>query len=159
MPSAITPIASITTTTAVNSIVFSSINQTYRDLLVVVRGNMTSGGWNMGISLPSGLWHRTYLQTFGGGSTPTGSGTNTSLLHSQFSSGNLSYEVIIYDYAQTDKFKSFTMMDGSNNGGAAGMTLHVGSHNVTSALTQLTVSAPGTTLVAGFSVSIYGVSL
>jgi hypothetical protein len=160
MPSAITPIATITTTTAVNTIVFSSISQAYRDLLIVVRGSVTSPSTNyLGISLPAGLWHRTQLLN---SSSIQGSGTNTANLYGQGTNsfGNQVYELTVYDYSTTDKFKSFTMMDGTNQSStAAPFSLQVGSHDRTNALTSFTVSAAGTTLVAGMTVSVYGVSL
>lgn len=161
MPSAITPIATITTTTAVNSIVFSSISQAYRDLRIVLRGSMTSGGLTAGVTLPAGLWHRTYAQARLTGD-PEVSGTNSAQLQGNYSSSNGPEltEITVFDYAQTDKFKSFTMIYVLDAGSSVPtMSISVGSHDRTTALTSLTVSAPGTTLVAGYSVSIYGVSL
>jgi len=160
MPSAITPIATITTTSTVNSIVFSSISQAYRDLKIVFRGNMTSGGYQLGVSLPSGLWHRTYASARLTGDPEVG-GTNSSLLYGNYSSstGNELMEINVFDYAQTDKFKSFTAYWVLDNGTVATMSISVGSHALTTALTSLTVSAPGIQLSSGFSVSIYGVSL
>ena len=162
MPSAITPIATITTTTAVNSIVFSSISQAYRDLRIVLRGSMTTGGYTAGVTLPAGLWHRTYaLARFTSGD-PEVSGTNSAQLQGNYSSsvGPELTEITVFDYAQTDKFKSFTMIYVLDAGSSVPtMSISIGSHDRTTALTSLTVSAPGTTLVAGYSVSIYGVSL
>jgi hypothetical protein len=162
MPSAITPIATITTTTAVNTIVFSSISQAYRDLKIVVRGNMTSTGFALGITLPAGLFHRNYSQARLTGSDPEVGGTNTAVLTGNYSNanGNELQEITIFDYAQTDKFKSFIMMQSVDTGSAIGaMSISIGSHDRTTALTSFTVTSSGTTFAAGFSVSVYGVSV
>lgn len=161
MPSAITPIASITTTTAVNSIVFSSISQAYRDLRIIVRGNMTSPGFQSGVTLPTGLWHRTVSWARLSGSDPEVGGTNSAQLYGNYSSqqGPELMEINVFDYAQTNKFKSFTLLYAIDNGAIQTMSISIGSHDQTTAITSLTVSAPGTTLAAGYSVSIYGVSI
>lgn len=158
MPSAIIPIATYTTVGAVNTVVFSSIPGTYRDLMVVVRGSMTSSGSSIAIRSGSmNFWRQGVVAVFGG-STPIGVTNLNQQLYSQTSVSPVTFalEAHLYDYAQTNKFKAVTMQDmGATNYAA----LTTGWGDTTSAITAVTLQTyGGSTIAAGTIFSLYGVT-
>lgn len=158
MATAITPISTYVTTGAVNTVVFSSIPGTYRDLMLVIRGSLTSA--TSIISFKSGtttIW-RTSLTALGAGSTPSPSTGASQQYYSQTSSTptDFALEAHIYDYAQTNKSKPMNMYD---MGGTSYSSVSIGYWDSTSAITSLTImSYGGSTLAAGTKIDIYGVT-
>jgi len=158
MPSAIIPIATYTTVGAVNTVVFSSIPGTYRDLMVVVRGSMTTA--NSSIAIRSGsmnFWRQGVVAMFGG-STPSGVTNVNQQLYSQtsVSPAEFALEAHLYDYAQTNKFKAVTMQD---MGGTTYSAITTGWGSDTAAITAVTLQTyGGSTIAAGTNFSLYGVT-
>lgn len=158
MPTAITPIATYTTTGAVNTVVFSSIPGTYRDLMLVVRGSMTSATSIISFKSSTTTGWRASISAWGGGTTPQVSTASANQVYSQTSvtPTDFAMEVHIYDYAQTDKKKPITMQD---MGGTTYSSIVTGYLDTTSAITTLTVMTyGGSTLAAGVNIGLYGVS-
>lgn len=158
MPSAIIPIATYTTVGAVNTVVFSAIPGTYRDLMVVIRGTMTVA--NSSIAIRSGsmtFWRQGVVAVFAG-TTPTGVTNANQQLYSQTSASTNGFglEAHLFDYAQTNKFKAVTMQDMGNTNYAA---ITTGWGDTTSAITAVTLQTyGGSTIASGTSFSLYGVT-
>jgi hypothetical protein len=158
MPSAIIPIATYTTVGTVNTVVFSAIPGTYRDLVVVVRGSMTSSGSSIAIRSGSmSFWRQGVVAVFGG-TSPTGVTNLNAQLYSQTSVSPTAFglEAHLFDYAQTNKFKAVTMQD---MGGTTYAAMTTGWGDTTSAITAVTLqSYGGSTIAAGTNFSLYGVT-
>jgi len=158
MPSAIIPIATYTTVGTVNTVVFSSIPATYRDLMVVVRGSMTSSGSVIAIRSGSMSFWRQGVVALLSGTTPTGVTNVNQQLYSQTTVSVLTYglEAHLFDYAQTNKFKAVTMQD---MGPANYAAMTTGWGDTTSAITAVTLQTyGGSTIAAGTIFSLYGVT-
>jgi hypothetical protein len=157
MPSAIIPIATYTTVGTVNTVVFSSIPGTYRDLMVVVKG--TIGGGSI-VAIRSGsmtFWRVSMVSQFTG-STIVGYTNANQQLYSQTGSApsDVALEAHLFDYAQTNKFKTVTMQD---TGGASYAAMTTGYGDTTSAITAVTLQTyGGATISAGTIFSLYGVT-
>lgn len=158
MPTAITPIATYTTVGAVNTVVFSSIPGTYRDLMIVVRGTLTTANSVIGIrSGTTNIWRQS-VSSQGGGSSPLPSTAVEATVYGQLvvSPTIFAFEAHIYDYAQTNKFKPITIYDAGSTSQA---TVTVGFWESTAAIAQVTViSKGGSTIAAGTKIDVYGVS-
>lgn len=158
MPSAIIPIATFTTVSAVNTVVFSSIPGTYRDLMLVVRGSLSSSGSIISIRSGSTNIVKHSVISMLGVSTPSTHKNEAPQMYSQVTVSPVEFalETHIYDYAQTNKNKAITSQD---MGGTSYAALTVGFWDSTTAMTSLTVlSYGGSTLAAGTNISLYGVT-
>lgn len=155
--SAWTPLANITLSSDVSSVTFSSISQSYRDLVLVCNFNAytnTAPGLRMNSDAASN-----YVTTRAGGNgSSTGAwtfGDNFMLLGEYSSAAGLS-RVQIFDYSATDKHKT-AIINGNNNGAFVNMLASRWAN--TSAVTTLTVVRSSSGLIAsGSSFALYGVS-
>lgn len=103
------------------------------------------------------FWRQGIVAVFSG-STPTGVTNLNQQLYSQTSVAPTGFglEAHLFDYAQTNKFKAVTMQDMGNTNYAA---LTTGWGDTTSAITAVTLQTyGGSTIAAGTSFSLYGVS-
>lgn len=158
MATAITPIATYTVASALNTVVFSSIPGTYQDLMLTVRGPITTSGSLISFKSGATTTWRTWISSYGAGSTLiTGTGTSNQFYSQTGSSPtDVAMEVHIFDYAQTNKVKPVTMQD---SGGTNNASMTIGFIDTTSAISSLTVlTYGGSTLAAGMTINLYGVS-
>jgi hypothetical protein len=155
MAATYTPIASATLGAAAPSVTFSSIPQTYTDLVLVVNGTTTSDG-NVNIifnSDSSSIYSATVL--LGDGSTAS-SVRSTSLAFiplggiSTVQGTNI---IQIFNYANATTFKSVIARANSDTF----VQMRVGLSRSTTAVTSITLTTAGTNFLTGTTFNLYGI--
>lgn len=138
--------------TSAASVTFSSIPATYRDIIIVVRGSITSAGdvW-MRFNGDSGS-NYTFVQMAGNGSSASSSsGSQTFGQISNTGSGEIAAIASVMDYSATDKHKTIL----SRNTGDIVRAWAVRWAN-TAAINQIQVSAASSFSTA--TISLYGIA-
>lgn len=147
------PLATSTLSSSSSSITFSSIPSTYRDLFLVFSGSLSgNNGMNVRFNGDNGSTYTRVVMggngssTFGGSSSTSdfmeaGTIVSTSILH-------------IIDYSATDKFKSVIGRNGPSNNIVVSVA---GTWQNTAAINSITVSPVNQTMLAGCSISLYGI--
>lgn len=154
MATAITALATTTLASNAATVSFSSISQSYRDLILVM--NLTaSAGYNIPITLNGDTTNANYTSVYVAGD---GSSASSGILANYVGgvySGNLSTNVLHFmDYAQTDKHVNIlSRLSVSTNTASAIVT----RWSNTAAVTSIAFTVPGT-FSAGSTFSLYGVS-
>jgi hypothetical protein len=164
MAATYTPIASITLGATVTSVTFSSIPQTYTDLVLVVQAKTTStGDVRIRFNGDSGSnYSFTYL-TGNGTAASSGRGTNDTSALGNFNgqmtttlgASNQILHFLNYSNATTNK----TILSRGNNA-SAGVDITVGLWRNTAAVTSITLGANGgftTTYESGSTFNLYGI--
>lgn len=164
--SAWTPLASTIISGSPGSVTFSSLNQSFRDLVLVVRGGLTVDGQCFlrlnGITTSS--YSYVTMGNSSGGNSTSASTQGFFLVPHNYNliSGytNNLFVFQIFDYAQTDKGKS-VLIRGSYPNTASGSVADsaTGWQTTTSAVTSLTFGgAYSNALRSGTALELYGVS-
>jgi hypothetical protein len=151
-----TPLATVTLGSTATSVTFSSIPATYRDLIVVHSGLLTSGGQEIRLRYNGDSGNNyIYVEMSGTGSSATSSTATLSYAY-----GGLVYTtaansiVQIMDYSATDKHK--TGLTRSNNP-ANNVVAFAHRWANTAAITSLELSIGGNLWAAGATFNLYGV--
>lgn len=162
MPSvAWTPLANITVGASTVSVTFSSISQSYRDLVIVMNAKNSISNDPLFIKINGDTgsnYNREYV--YGSGSSASASyGTNSSTGFLSVSAGigsNMGDSLTtIFDYSATDKHKVWiSKTDNADNG----VELLSGRWGSTSAITTIQVGNVNWWWAAGGTVALYGVS-
>ena len=143
-----TPIASITLSSSATSVEFTSIDQSFRDLVLIISGTV---GVNQAtyINPNDDSSNLTYVRMYGTGSA-TGSDTSRVGLATQESQMIWQY----FDYSVTDKHKTFLVRASaaSNQVGAL-----VGRWASTAAITSLEVFHNTSSFNLGTKFALYGI--
>lgn len=162
--SAYVPLANITIGSGISSITFSSISQSYRDLVLIGQtGNTGTTGF---VGIFNGDTAANYTYVYGGanGST-TGTGFNNDFSNANFganawSTGSLDLTYIIHliDYSVTDKHKTFlARTDGRSSDTNA--TMNSGRWKNTAAITSVQIKGQGSSqFVSGSTFTLFGVT-
>jgi hypothetical protein len=152
-----TAISTITLQSASSSVTFSGIPNTYRDLILVVNGNVTG-------SLTTRLRFNTdagsnYFYVSAAGDNANGaystSATNTGIIPLPDFADNAAFQHVyqIIDYSQTNKHKS-VMVRAGVSGTSPNMV--AGRWSSTVAINALSISASANAYTAGSTFSLYG---
>jgi hypothetical protein len=163
-----TPLARTTLVDAQATVVFSSIAQTYTDLVLVMQPTSNGGDENVGIRF-NGDTGANYSYTRMGQNNTTSSVTSnrsasftrinaTEASGTSTNLGNLVIVSNIFNYANATTFK--TVLNRSNSLGALynGIELFAGSWRNTNAINSITVMQGGTrTFLAGSTFTLYGI--
>lgn len=160
MPEALIGLANHTVSgTSTTSVTFSSIVGTYRDLVLVINGtNSVDANLYMRFNSDSGTNYD--LMGFSGvGNTQyVTSGSSTGIFFNNYArigTTPASFVLNIFDYAQTDKYK--TTLSKSNKGSnAVEQFLHRWNSN--SAITSISCTVASGYMVAGTTLTLYGIS-
>ena len=158
MAATYTPIASITLGATTSSVTFSSIPQTYTDLVIITSGT-SSGGAQMTVRFNGATSTYTSVMMSGNGSA-TDSRRITGLTyiqlgyHDYFTTGQSNAITQINNYANTTTFK--TVINRTDNA-AVGTGLSVGLWQSTSAITTIDLLPLNSTWVAGSTFNLYGI--
>lgn len=162
-------IATFTLGTAVSSVEFTNIPQTYTHLQIRAIGrNSASGGYDTYLQfngVTSAVYSYHYMYSTGSGSVVAGSDTSQGftvgmrLTTSGETANNFGTGVIdILDYKNTNKFKSVKTLSGYNNNGTGFCWQTSGNWRDTSAITsiKLVASASGNFAINS-SFALYGI--
>lgn len=157
-----TELATITTSSSVSSVTFSSIPGTYRDLyLVMLAAGTTANRYGFELNLNNDTTPSNYarLRLY-----------FESSLFSDYSSAHVipvltpersMHEIHIFDYAQTNKHKAMLVSGGGQgeNSAYSSMGLMAGKWNNTGAVTSLVIREIGnaSNIAGGSRFSLYGV--
>lgn len=154
-------IASNTLSSNATSITFSSIPNTYRDLIVVITARQTSGtGQNQLRFNGSGSGYSNVSMEATGTAAQSGGGDGMSWLYVNINNGDLDGSftttiVQIFDYATTDKFKP-ALSRGNNLGSGTSVGANAHRWSNTSAIDTILCQASGT-YASGSSFHLYGI--
>ena len=154
-----TPLQSIKLTSAATSITFSTIDQTYTDLVVKTTGfNSTL----LGVQLRfNGDTNGNYSETvfLGSGTSAIPSrGSAVTFLNHGYTDTTIGVNIsTIFNYASTVMNKSMTTRWNSVASSDPYIALYAGLWKNTSAITSITLSVPSGTLSAGFTFDLYGI--
>jgi hypothetical protein len=144
-----TPLATVTLASTAASVTFSSIPATYRDLILVVRGTLTSGVGSIRFNGDSGA-NYTRVGMYGDGSTAASySGTSAEIFNSPITD-----IMNIMDYSATDKHKTYIARDSNS---ASLVVAQAGRWANTAAITTVALISPSSTFGVGSTFSLYGV--
>ncbi len=154
--SAYVPLANVTLGSAASSVTFSSISQSYRDLVLVVNaGTGTNESVNVRINSDSGS-NYPFVAAIGNGSSTGSSATTLTQIQTNYGiNGSTSHNVILnfMDYSATDKHKTVLYRTNISD---AGTTMGAVRWANTSVIT--TIALVNATYQAGSSFSLYGIA-
>lgn len=156
--SAYVPLANITLGSTAASVTFSSISQSYRDLVLICNGTNTSQTtWLIRLNgSTSANYCRQSFSASSGTADGTRSETETSFIaNSLDGSGVSSVQFSLLDYSATDKTKCVLWRE-SNVGYQVRMS--AGRFPSTSAITSLSITSSASTIVAGSTFALYGIA-
>lgn len=158
-----TALATTTLSSATISVTFSSISQSYRDLLVVISGRETTTSGNnntyLRFNTDSGSNYSMVRMSGDGssGSSDTVSGVTVAGWGFIENSSTSNFTAITYnimDYTATDKHKTVI----GRGGGTSNFTSAAASRWAnTAAITTVEVRTSSTSFVVGSTISLYGV--
>jgi hypothetical protein len=163
MPTTYTPIATQTLGSATSTVTFSSIPQTYTDLVLVISGRCSStvGNNNSAIRFNSDSGNNySMTRATGDGSTPgTDRVANTSYAGWAFiaNSSSSEFSPVIYqiqNYSNTTTNKSLI---GRGNWTAQFVSATVSMWRNTAAITTIDITQTGTNWVVGSTFTLYGI--
>ena len=161
-----TLIDSTTLTSSASTITFSSIPQTYRDLVLVAQFETSAAAVpNMQFNLDTGSNYY-YVYATGNGSSATSSSGNTSSLSFNqeiFANTATPYlaTVQLLDFSATDKHKSILIRANNQQEpvtGLVGAGMQAGRWANTSAITSILIRTGGGNFEIGSTFSLYGIA-
>jgi hypothetical protein len=151
------PLANITLGSTAGSVTFSSIPNTYRDLVVVINGNVSSAtdiAYRLNgdsASNYSNVWMFGDASSSGSGSNATTEG----VVHYTNQSSQFLTTFSLIDYSATNKHK----MGISRGSTVGGLSIAYASRWAnTAAVTTLLCIAKGTTFTSGTTFALYGIA-
>lgn len=151
------PLATYTVTGAtLASVTFTSIPQTYRDLVLVVAGRISVSAAEIEVHLNGATTGYTDVDMVGFGSgTPTSTAGSKSVI--VMTSGQNVSTVQIMDYSATDKHKTMLSRSSAADNRVRAAAVRYAS---TSAITQIKVGdePASVNLLQGTTISLYGVN-
>ena len=150
------PIQTFTADGATTTYTFTSIPQTYSDLVLVTNGVLTNNDINMVFNSDSGSnYSRTYIyatssSSYGGAAIANA----TSGFAGTLATGYTTNIVNILNYSGTSKQKSWL----TRQSAAGTAVIHsIGLWRSTSAITSIALTANGTTFGSGTTMTLYGI--
>ena len=162
-------IATVTSTGSAGDIVFSSIPGTYTHLQLrgILRTSDTGGFNNQGMRFNSDTGSNYKSHTLSGnGSTATsgvvGGATNFNdfmrAASASMTAGIFSAVVMdILDYADTNKYKTFRVLQGGDDNSSGILGLNSGVYMSKNAITTITISPSGGTAIQYSQFALYGI--
>jgi hypothetical protein len=163
--SAYTALANVTLGSSTASVTFSSINQTYRDLVLVVNWvGATTGATRCNIRFNSTTTPYAVVEMAGNGTSALSGSWTPDAIPYQSQGGFTTSTTIsanavfnIQDYSVTDKHKSVLVRSDSSANGTVASACRWGN---TAAITSITVLDPqtGNSFGPGSTFALYGVS-
>jgi hypothetical protein len=154
-------IASTTLAASSPSVVFGSIPQGYRDLILVITGSASvDNTFGMRFNGDTGT-NYSYLDAFGNGSSPSSAAsTDTRFLltvNGTFGAGNHQFNTQIMDYSATDKHKTGMTRNALSGSAFPGVGMVAARWASTAAITSMSIFPGSGQLNTGSTFSLYGV--
>ena len=156
-------ISTVTTTSAVSSITFSSIPSTFTHLQVRIFSLMESGdNFKMTINNDTASNYSWHQITGDGSSAGAAAGTSTTFMYVGNNNtgsaviGNVSI-IDILDYADTNKYKTVRALHGSDANGSGLIALRSGNWRSTSAITRIDLTPSVNNFKQYSHFALYGV--
>jgi hypothetical protein len=153
-------LANITLSSSTNSVTFSSIPATYRDLVLVIDDARCTNNqqFNMRFNGDTGT-NYSWAGAFAIGSSIVGDSQAAPL--AIFRMGNInstssSHVTNIMDYSATDKHK--TALTRSTNVGASSTWMFANRYTSTSVVTSISIVTLGDPMLSGMSACLYGIA-
>ena len=152
------PLAEITLTSTDSEVVFGSIPNTYRDLIVIVDGQSTSG-FPISYEIRANSDTSNYSQVIMQGTGSVSSST-ASKIHFILSGLRSSAIIQVMDYSATDKHKTFLVRSNAHSASDVDLVeAGAGRWASTSAITSITLKDQdsGWQFAIGSTFSLYGI--
>lgn len=160
MPSAITPLANVTLSSNVTTVTFSSISQSYQDLIFVFNMKTASGTDFVGMRI-NGLTSLYGMSMFDGSNTTRNAYSTVNTIRNYFDQNYASIEtngqaawMYIHDYSSTNRHKSGFLKSGTAYNQSTAFYRFPSSSAMTSIVFDLTGGQYG----IGSNIALYGVS-
>jgi hypothetical protein len=156
------PIATTTLGSSTNSITFSSISQSYTDLMLVCNGFAnTPSSFDIQVGNGSVDTGNNYSITLIAGDGSTASGyreSNTPACQQMGIVNTTQMNTIIHfmNYKNTSAYK--TILSRNNNLGFRGIAATVGLWRSTAAISAIKIGTGGANMSAGFTATLYGIA-
>ena len=156
-----TPLANITLGATATSVTFSSISQSYRDLVLVLNGKSTATA-DLAFQVNSANTNYNYVHMTGTGSAASSSSrTNGDYIIpsygviSSISANQTNCIINLMDYSATDKHKTMLLRTSDSSQAVSAEAARWAS---TSAITSIACFALGTTFAIGSTFALYGIA-
>lgn len=149
----------ITVASATPSVTFTSIPQTYTDLVIIASGTASAGAYTKlyfnGVTTATYSWQNLYGTGSAVGATRTGSFNYIQCYYNYANSNPTLMEVNIFNYANTSMYKTILLPDYD-----AGyeVTAKAGTWQSTSAITSATLERVSGNWNVGTTFSLYGIA-
>jgi hypothetical protein len=152
-----TLIDSTTLGSSASSVTFSSIDQTFGDLVLVINAVFTNDGRALYIRLNSDTGNNYNQVEIQGTGSSASSGSNTNISTFQVDGYQRLATATIFDYATTNKHKS--VLSRSASGSSSFPAVRAAAHRwaSTAAVTSITVQLNADNLETGSTIYLYGI--
>ena len=164
LPSTLTPIATYTASGSVGTFTFSSIPQTYTDLVLIMNFANSTAAADTRVQFNGDTGTNYSYSYLAGSGTSASSGRGTNGTSIQFSNGpigstttNETAIMQIMNYSNTATYKSTLTRVNVADGAYAGVGANVGLWRSTSAITSLTFAMSTGNLTSSSTFTLYGV--
>jgi hypothetical protein len=150
-----TPLANVTLATNTNSIVFGSIPNTYRDLVIVINGS-TAAAADIGLRFNGATSTYSFVSTYSTGSLVSNNNLNypRAPIHYSTNTSLFTVNANIMDYSATDKHK--TILSRGDQG--TGFVVMYGSRwSDTAAITSIQIGTDSPNFNTGTIFTLYGI--
>jgi len=146
------PIATITLSSSVSTVSFDSLNQSYRDFILIIKGGTDSDS-SLTIEFNNDTGNNYSSVQMQGNGSSTGSFTRTDISpETGNTTGNNHWILQFFDYSATDKHKTGL----SANAGQSIVNRKAYRYASTSAITSIQIKT-GSTFTSGTQMSLYGI--
>lgn len=163
MPKTYTPIATQTHPGGGGVINFTSVPQTYTDLILIMNTGIAGSGGSMYVRF-NGDSGANYSQTIlrGSGSAVTSTRYSGSLIYLDYNgptlgSASSNYIVQLNNYSNTTTNKTVLVRTNATIGSGTGVEAHVGVWRTNSAITSLSIGPTGGAIFGGSTFTLYGI--
>jgi len=156
-----TPLANVTLGATASSVTFSSIPATYRDLVVVAAGTMSTNNLDINLTLNSdstdGNYARVWMSARGDNNTAVSSTASNRRITAwgYWGDDQVANSIAqLMDYSATDKQKTVLIRSNRQSSGVDAIALRWAN---TAAITSLQLSPTSSTFASGCTFALYGI--
>jgi hypothetical protein len=152
-------LATITLSSATNTVTFSSIPATYRDLVVIINGNTsTTSELQVNFNADGTAGNYSTVRMSGDAGAGAASATSGRWIAFMVATGVVARQNVfhqIFDYSATDKHKTALFNDDRGSNSVLRGAQRWANNNAVTSLTYNTISA---NFIAGTTLSLYGIA-